>query len=375
MSLQYLAEALDLARQGAGRTSPNPAVGAILVRDGEIVGRGYHTWSGVKHAEIVALEQAGESARGAALFTPLEPCSHPGRTGSCAEALIRAGVARVVVILQDPNPLVAGRGLAMLRDAGIEVEIDAALAHEAEAMNAPYFHFMRTGRPLVTLKSALTLDGKIAAPEDNSGWITSERARAHVQQMRHMSDAIMTGIGTVLADDCQLTDRSGLERSRPLLRIVLDSQLRIPLTSKMVQACVGDLLMVCTSVAPSSRRKALEERGVEILVADRLGGRTNLSAVVEELARRKYLSLMIEAGSKVNWAALEDGVADKIFFYYAPKILGGLQSLPVAGGLGRRRRVDAIQLRDICLHVVTPDEFAVEGTVIKGLVSKPAVVK
>lgn len=372
MSLQYLAEALDLARQGAGRTSPNPAVGAVLVRDGEIVGRGYHTWSGVKHAEIVALEQAGESARGAALFTTLEPCSHQGRTGSCAEALIRAGVARVVVILQDPNPLVAGRGLAMLRDAGMEVEIDPALAHEAEAMNAPFFHFMRTGRPLVTLKSALTLDGKIAAPEDNSGWITSERARAHVQQMRHMSDAIMTGIGTVLADDCQLTDRSGLERSRPLLRIVLDSQLRIPLTSKMVQACVGDLLMVCTSVAPSSRRKALEERGVEVLVADRQGGRTNLSAVVEELARRKYLSLMIEAGSKVNWAALEDGVADKIFFYYAPKILGGLQSLPVAGGIGRRRRVDAIQLRDICLHVVTPDEFAVEGTVIKGLVSKPA---
>lgn len=375
MSLQYLAEALDLARQGAGRTSPNPAVGAILVRDGEIVGRGYHTWSGVKHAEIVALEQAGESARGAALFTTLEPCSHQGRTGSCAEALIRAGVARVVAILQDPNPLVAGRGLAMLRDAGIEVEIDAALAHEAEAMNAPYFHFMRTGRPLVTLKSALTLDGKIAAPEDNSGWITSERARAHVQQMRHMSDAIMTGIGTVLADDCQLTDRSGLERSRPLLRIVLDSQLRIPLTSKMVQACVGDLLLVCTSVAPSSRRKALEERGVEILVADRLGGRTNLSAVVEELARRKYLSLMIEAGSKVNWAALEDGVADKIFFYYAPKILGGLQSLPVAGGIGRRRRIDAIQLRDICLHVVTPDEFAVEATVIKGLVSKPPDAK
>ena len=375
MSLQYLAEALDLARQGAGRTSPNPAVGAILVRDGEIVGRGYHTWSGVKHAEIVALEQAGESARGAALFTTLEPCSHQGRTGSCAEALIRAGVARVVVILQDPNPLVAGRGLAMLRDAGIEVEIDAALAHEAEAVNAPYFHFMRTGRPLVTLKSALTLDGKIAAPEDNSGWITSERARAHVQQMRHMSDAIMTGIGTVLADDCQLTDRSGLERSRPLLRIVLDSQLRIPLTSKMVQACVGDLLMVCTSVAPSSRRKALEERGVEVLVADRQGGRTNLSAVVEELARRKYLSLMIEAGSKVNWAALEDGVADKIFFYYAPKILGGLQSLPVAGGIGRRRRIDAIQLRDICLHVVTPDEFAVEATVIKGLVSKPPDAK
>jgi diaminohydroxyphosphoribosylaminopyrimidine deaminase/5-amino-6-(5-phosphoribosylamino)uracil reductase len=375
MSLPYLAEALDLARQGAGRTSPNPAVGAVLVRDGEVVGRGFHTWSHVKHAEIVALEQAGERARGATLYTTLEPCSHQGRTGSCAEALIGAGVARVVTIHQDPNPLVAGRGLALLLGAGVQVETDAALEREAETLNAAFFHFMRTGRPLVTLKSALTLDGKIAAPEDNSGWITSEKARAHVQQMRHMSDAILTGIGTVLADDCQLTDRSGLERSRPLLRIVLDSQLRIPLTSKMVSSCMGDLMLVCTSVAPAARRIALEERGVEVLVADRPGGRTNMSAVIEELARRKYLSVMIEAGSKVNWAALEEGVADRIYFYYAPKILGGLQSLPVAGGIGRRRRADAIQMRDLSLHVITPDEFAVEGTVIKGLVSKPTGVK
>jgi diaminohydroxyphosphoribosylaminopyrimidine deaminase/5-amino-6-(5-phosphoribosylamino)uracil reductase len=345
------------------------------VKDSEVVGRGFHTWSGIKHAEIVALEQAGELARGATLYTTLEPCSHQGRTGSCAETLIGAGVAAVVAIHQDPNPLVAGRGLAMLREAGVQVETDATLAREAETLNAPFFHFMRTGRPLVTLKSALTLDGKIAAPEDNSGWITSEKARAHVQQMRHMSDAILTGIGTVLADDCQLTDRSGLERSRPLLRIVLDSQLRIPLTSKMVTTCTGDLMLVCTSVAPAARRQALEERGVEVLVANRPGGRTNLAAVVEELARRKYLSLMIEAGSKVNWTALEDGIADRIFFYYAPKILGGLQSLPVAGGIGRRRRADAIQLRDLSLHVITPDEFAVEGTVIKGLVSKPAGVK
>ena len=281
----------------------------------------------------------------------------------------------MVAIHQDPNPLVAGRGLATLQAAGVHVETDAELAHEAEVLNAPFFHFMRTGRPLVTLKSALTLDGKIAAPEDNSGWITSEKARAHVQQLRHMSDAILTGIGTVLADDCQLTDRSGLERARPLLRIVLDSQLRIPLTSKMVTTCMGDLMVVCTSVAPAVRRLALEERGVKVLVANRPGGRTNMSAVVEELARHKYLSLMIEAGSKVNWAALEEGVADRIYFYYAPKILGGLQSLPVAGGIGRRRRADAIQLRDLLLHVITPDEFAVEGTVIKGLVTKPVGVK
>ncbi len=365
MNSHYLAEVLALARQGLGRTSPNPNVGAILVREGEIVGRGFHTWSGARHAEIVALDDAGERARGATLYINLEPCSHQGRTGPCAEALVQAGVARVVAIHQDPNPLVAGRGFALLRVGGVEVEIDPSLAVEAEALNRAFFHFMRTGRPLVTLKSALTLDGKIAAPEDNSGWITSEKARAHVQQMRHLHDAIMTGIGTVLADDCLLTDRSGLERSRPLLRIVLDSQLRLPLHSRMVESCRADLLVVCTSVASSARRKLLEERGVEVLAADRPGGQTDMHAVVAALAARKYLSLMIEAGSKVNWAVLEGGVADRIYFYYAPKILGGLQSLPVAGGIGRRRRVDAIRLRDLSLHLITPDEFAVEATVVR----------
>ena len=369
--MNYLFAALELARQGAGQTSPNPAVGALLVRDGEVVGSGFHLWSDSRHAEIVALEEAGERARGATLYINLEPCSHQGRTGPCAEAVVRAGVKKVIAIHQDPNPLVAGRGFAILRQGGVEVEIDATLAAEAEELNRAFFYFMRTGRPLVTLKSALTLDGKIAAPEDNSGWITSEKARAHVQQMRHMSDAILTGIGTVLADDCLLTDRSGLERSRPLLRIVLDSQARLPLHSKMVESCRGDMMVVCTSVAPAARRKALEDRGVEVLVADRPGGQTDISAVVHALAERKYLSLMIEAGSKVNWAALEGGIADRIYFYYAPKILGGLQSLPVAGGIGRRRRTDAIRLKDLSVHIITPDEFAVDATVVRAQVTMP----
>jgi diaminohydroxyphosphoribosylaminopyrimidine deaminase/5-amino-6-(5-phosphoribosylamino)uracil reductase len=361
MSTSYLREALDLARQGMGKTSPNPAVGAVLVNGGEVVGRGVHTWAGMKHAEILALEQAGDRARGAELYINLEPCAHAGRTPPCVDALIAAGIAKVAAITEDPNPLVAGRGFRALREAGVEVELHPELAAEAEEINLAFFHFMRRGRPLVTLKSALTLDGKIAAPEDNTGWITSEQARAHVQQLRHQHDAILTGIGTLLADDCLLTDRSGLERSRPLLRIVVDSQLRIPLDSKMVRSCQGDLLVVCTSVAPAQRRAALEERGVEILMADGPGGRTDLRSVVEWLAARKYLSLMIEAGSKVNWAALESGIVDRIYFYYAPKILGGLQSLPVAGGIGRRRRVDAIVLQKLKLHPIEPDEFAVEA--------------
>jgi diaminohydroxyphosphoribosylaminopyrimidine deaminase/5-amino-6-(5-phosphoribosylamino)uracil reductase len=365
MTEQYLREALELARKGVGRTSPNPAVGAVVVRDGAVVGRGYHTWSGVHHAEVVALQEAGDQAQGATIYVTLEPCSHQGRTGPCADAIVAAGIAKVVAIEQDPNKEVAGRGFARLREAGIEVEIRPELAREAEELNRAFIHFMRKGLPLVTLKAALTLDGKIAAPEDNSGWITSEEARAHVQQIRHRSDAILTGINTVLADDCLLTDRSGLERSRPLLRIVLDSQLRLPLDSKMVKSAQSDLLAVATSAAPDSRKRALEERGVEVLVANGADGRTDISAVVRRLAERKYLSLMIEAGSKVNWAALEAGVVDKIFFYYAPKILGGTQSLPVAGGRGRRRRVDAIQLREMKVHQITAEEFAVEAWVNK----------
>jgi len=224
---------------------------------------------------------------------------------------------------------------------------------------------MRTGRPLVFLKAAVTLDGKIAAPEDNQGWITSPEARLHVQQVRHAADAILTGIGTVLGDDCLLTDRTGLPRGRPLLRIVLDSQLRLPLTSRMVESCRDDVLVAATSAASAERRKALEARGVQVVVCDGADGRTSLRKLVEYLGGRQILSLMIEAGSKVNWAALESGVADKIFFYYAPKILGGMLSLPVAGGAGRKRRSDAIRLKDVTLHQITRDEFAVEAYVIK----------
>jgi len=360
---RWMARALELAREGLGQTSPNPAVGAVIVREDAAVGEGFHTWAGVSHAETVALAQAGGAARGATLYVTLEPCSHQGRTGPCADEVVAAGIARVVVAMEDPNPIVRGTGIRRLRDAGLEVVL--VDAPEAARLNEAYSHFMRTGRPQVTLKAALTLDGKIAAPEDNRGWITSEQAREHVQQVRHLHDAIVTGIGTVLADDCRLSDRSELPRSRALLRIVLDSQARLPLDSKMIEAGTSDLLVAATSAASPERRRQLEARGVEVAILDGADGRASLIRLVELLAARRYQSLMIEAGSKVNWAALESGVVDKVFFYYAPKILGGLTSLPVAGGTGRRRRVDAIQLRGLELHRITPSEFAVEAWVEK----------
>lgn len=365
MSDAYMKEALHLAEQGRGQTSPNPTVGAVVVRDGKIVGRGFHTWAGRDHAEIIALREAGEQARGAEMFVTLEPCCHQGRTGPCTEAILSAGICAVTVASQDPNPQVSGQGLTRLRDAGVTVVVEDAHRTEAEKLNEPFFHFMRTGRPLVTIKAALTLDGKIAAPQDNVGWITSEVARANVQLVRHYSDAILTGLGTVLEDDCLLTDRSGRERARPLLRIVLDSQLRIPLKSKMVTSASGDVLVVGTSAASGERRKALEQSGVQVLIADGPGGRTDPRKVLEHLAKERYLSLMVEAGAKVNWSMLDGQIADKVFFYYAPKILGGLESLPVAGGKGRLRRRDAILLDRLRLHPISTDEFAVEAFVVK----------
>jgi diaminohydroxyphosphoribosylaminopyrimidine deaminase/5-amino-6-(5-phosphoribosylamino)uracil reductase len=350
MKSEYMDLAFALARQGVGRTSPNPAVGAVLVQNGVIVGRGFHTWTGVDHAEIVALAEAGTRANGATAYVTLEPCSHRGRTPPCSEALIDARVAKVVAPMSDPNPEVAGRGFERLRETGVVVELAPEYEEEAVRLNEAFVHAMRTGRPLVTMKAALTLDGKISAGLSDSGWITSEQARAHAQTLRHGADAIVTGIGTVLADDPLLTDRTGQERSRPLLRVVLDSKLRIPLESRLVQSARDDLLVFAGQAADAHRRDALRRAGVGV----EEGG---LHELMECLTKRQMRSVLIEAGAAVNASALEAGIVDKIFFYYAPKIFGGPSSLPVFGGEARAR------LERLTLHSIAPDEFAVEGYV------------
>ncbi len=359
---QFLKEALQLAATGRALASPNPLVGAVVLdAEGSKVGDGFHTYEGVKHAEVLALEAAGERARGGTLYVTLEPCSHHGRTGPCSEALVAAGVQRVVAPLEDSNPDVSGKGFERLRSAGIEVEIADEFREEAAMLNEAYLHFMRSGRPLVTLKTAATLDGKIAAPDDNTGWITSGEARQHVHEVRHSHDAILTGIGTVLEDDPLMTDRSGFPRRKPLMRIVVDSLCRLPIESQLVQSFDNDLAVMTTSAAVPKRKQLLEERGIPVQVMDAPMGRVDLKAVISWATQQQLLSLMVEAGAKLNWAALDAGIVDKVLIYYAPKILGGLDSLPMAGGIGRRSRSGAIRLHGLKTFMVGKDEFAVEA--------------
>jgi len=370
---KYMREALDLAARGRALASPNPMVGAVVLdAAGNRVGEGFHTYDGVKHAETLAIEQAGQRARGGTLYVSLEPCTHQGRTPACADAVLAAGIRRVVAPHEDANPAVSGKGFARLKDQGVEVELAAEFASEAQKLNEAYIHHTRTRLPLVTLKAALTLDGKIAAPDDNSGWITSDIARLHVQQVRHDHDAILTGIGTVLADDCLLTDRTVLPRRRPLLRVVVDSLSRLPLESRLVESVANDLVVMTTSAAPAKRRQALEARGVAVHVFDADRGRVDLEAVVRWLGEQQMLSLMIEAGAKLNWAALDAAVVDKILLYYAPKILGGVDSLPIVGGVGRRARAAAIRFSNLSTFPVGPDEFAVEAYLQKDGAAAPA---
>ena len=328
VDLQWMARALEQAAHSVGVSSPNPAVGCVLVQnDGSVVGEGFHAYDKFDHAEIVALKQAGEKARGATAYVTLEPCSHQGRTGPCANALIVAGVSRVVVATGDPNPSVNGQGIARLRAAGISVTTDV-LQSEARALNDGFAKYIQTKLPFVTLKAGVSLDGRIApapgsAPASEPHYITSEASRAVVQQMRHASDALITGVDTVIADDPFLTDRSGLPRRRPLLRVVLDSSLRLPVESKLVRSAKDDLLIFHTS-ADSDRARVLEALGVRLERVEAEAGlqQVSLKAVLKRLGELQVLGVMLEAGSRLNSAALGSHLVDKLCLFYAPVFLG-----------------------------------------------------
>ena len=370
----YLRRALELAQRSFGLASPNPNVGAVLVDDsGSVVADGFHTYDGIKHAEILAIEQAGDKARGSTLYINLEPCSHQGRTGPCADAIIAAGIRRVVACMPDPNPAVSGRGFARLRQAGVQVA-SGLLEDEARPLNDAFAKYIRYRIPLVTLKAGMTLDGKIAPPPEDlagthalgsggptGGWITSDEARAHVQRLRHQHDAILVGVGTVIADNPLLTDRSGLPRRRPLLRLIVDSHLRLPLDSRVAQTANDDVLVFC-SFAEERKKQQLQEHGIQVeqVAAAGVDGRPDLQAICKRLASREVTSVMVEGGALVNWAALASGIVDKVFLYYAPKILAGAGSVPFAAGPGFRSMREAAHLKWFRLHRFGED-FAVEG--------------
>src|SRR6266446_2971226 len=359
-------QSLALARKGIGLTSPNPRVGCVIVREGQIVGEGFHQYEWREHAEIVALKSAGIKARGATLYVTLEPCNHTGRTGPCTEAIIAAGVQRVVAAMDDPNPVNSGRGFERLRAAGIDV-FTGVCEEEARRLNESFACWIRTKKPFVTLKSALTLDGQLALPKSgketskssaergDSMWITSEESRAEVHRMRHASDALLTGIGTILADDPLLTDRSGLARRKPLLRVILDSKLQLSPNARIVKTADDDLLVFTAAPMVSAKARRLQNAGVEVVRAKTKNARMDLPSVLAELGRREILSVLLEAGPTLNGAALKAGVVHKLCLFYAPKIVGD-NRVPFA----LAPKLAPQLLQNVQIHPFGPD-FALEA--------------
>ena len=342
---RMMARALELAAKGVGLVSPSPLVGCVLVSaDGSVAGEGFYVYEQIKHAETLALEQAGKRAAGATAYVSLEPHAHHGRTPPCTNALISAGIRRVIAPTEDPNPQVSGRGFQHLREAGLEV-VSGLMSQEARRLNETYFHFMKTGRPFVHLKLATSLDGKIATRTGDSRWITGEAARARVQELRHEYDAILVGAGTATADDPLLTDRSGLPRRRPLVRVVLDDGLQLRPQSRLAQTATEFPLLVFTgSHSDTERKSELEKAGVEILSTP-IG--RDLDRVLAELANRSLHSVLVEGGANVAGALLHAGLVNKVSFFIAPRIIGGREAPSAIGGLGIERLSDAIELSDV----------------------------
>jgi diaminohydroxyphosphoribosylaminopyrimidine deaminase/5-amino-6-(5-phosphoribosylamino)uracil reductase len=353
----HLTRALTLAQRGTALAHPNPRVGCVIVKNNRIIGEGFHAYDRLDHAEIVALKKAGKKARGATLYITLEPCCTTGRTGPCTTTIIAAGIKRVVASMQDPNPAVAGRGLAQLRRAGIEVSVDIQEA-AARELNEDFTKWIRTGLPFVTLKTALTLDGQIAARPGSTTWITSEVSRDAVQQLRHEADALLTGIGTVLADNPRMSDRTGKPRRRKLLRAIIDSRLRLPLKSNLVKSADGDVAVFTLQPLDSPKALTLQQAGVAVVRVPAKRGHVDLDAVLRDMGKHQILNVLLEAGAELNGAALEAGIVDKMILFYAPKIMG-IGGVPMAC-IPSKWFPKSPALTDITINRYGPD-FCVQG--------------
>jgi diaminohydroxyphosphoribosylaminopyrimidine deaminase/5-amino-6-(5-phosphoribosylamino)uracil reductase len=354
---------LRLAEKGKGRTSPNPMVGAVLVRDRKVVGEGYHAKAGEAHAEILALRQAGEEARGATLYLNFEPCTHYGKTPPCAPQVIEAGVKRVVIGMEDPNPLVKGKGVESLRRAGLDVEV-GILEKECSRLNEAFCKYILNKEPFVILKVAATLDGKIATRGGDSKWISGEASRRFVHRLREQVDGIVVGIGTVLKDDPRLTAR--IKRGRDPYRIILDSRLRIPEEAKVIEVSPSKTIIATTELAARDKIERLEKKGARILILDSKLGRVHLKPFLFKLGEMGMMNLLVEGGSQINGSFLDEGLIDKILLFLSPKLIGDNQALGIFGGRGVASLKEAIYLNELRVRRIGED-ILLEGYIIPSL--------
>ncbi len=356
----YMNQVIDLALKGKGRTSPNPIVGAIIVRDSAVVGKGYHKRAGDPHAEINALRDAGERARGGTLYVNLEPCCHYGKTPPCTGAIIKSGIERVVVGMRDPNTLVSGEGIEELRGTGIHIEV-GILEEHCRKINEIYVKYITTRRPFVIMKAGSSLDGKIATHTGESRWITGKSSREVVHRIRGEVDAIMVGLGTVIKDDPRLTVRPGEDGIKDPKRVILDSSLKIPLESKVLTVdSRSDNIIVTTERRDTERIKILEGMGVRVLIVEEKDQRVDLDKLMARLGEMGITSVLIEGGSEVYASALEAGIVDKVILFLAPKIIGGVNAPGIVGGRGIESLGDAILLKDIHMQQIG-DDVMIEG--------------
>jgi diaminohydroxyphosphoribosylaminopyrimidine deaminase/5-amino-6-(5-phosphoribosylamino)uracil reductase len=354
----WMRRALDLAKRGRGYVEPNPLVGAVVVRDGQLVGEGWHQRYGEAHAEIHALTAAGEAARGATLYVTLEPCCHHGKTPPCTDAVLRAGIRRVVAAMSDPFPAVAGKGAELLRQAGVTVEFGIGEG-EARRLNAPYLKLLATGRPWVHAKWAMTLDGKIATRSGDSRWISNETSRRRVHELRGRMDAILAGIGTVLADNPQLTARPPGPRTPA--RIVLDSQGRIPDAAVVVQtARLAPTIIAATERMPQTKRAALQAQGCEVLILPDYQGRVSVDALLRELGQRRFTNILVEGGSGIFGAFFDASAIDEYHVFIAPRLVGGAAATNAVGGIGVQHMSEALPLAE-WTHEILDGDLYVHG--------------
>ena len=360
MDKVYMKRALELAELGRGKVAPNPMVGAVIVKAGKIIGEGYHKKYGDNHAEVNAFENATEDVSGATLYVTLEPCAHYGKTPPCAKRIVKEGIKKVVIGVLDPNPLVAGKGVNILKDAGIEVVV-GVLEEECRKINEVFMKYIKTSRPFVLMKYAMSLDGKISTATGKSKWISCEKSRRDVHKLRNNLSAIMVGINTVIKDNPMLNCR--IEGGNDPIRIIVDSNLRIPLDSKIVNTSNNISTIVATThKADKDKIKLLEERNVEVIVAKEKDGRVDITSLIDKLGEKKIDSILLEGGSEINFSCLQEGIVDKVRIYIAPKILGGNNAKGAVGGRGVSEIIDSFNIENIDISTIGSD-IVVEGYV------------